>query len=174
MHLKWKLFGCDRSLLFKLLSDINPYWKITLLPTCSAWSPWGSQEEGWKDCRLVFCLLLLCLCALSCSFACVFHFAFLYSFQLSSVFLLSSNPFLLLNCLKITGGQVALQRKENVDVNVRRSSPLSSFFHCCLLIPSTFRYSVLSPEQTWGYLGLGATIKRSLFPVWVLWAKIPF
>lgn len=94
MHLKWKLFGCDRSLLFKLLSDINPYWKITLLPTCSAWSPWGSQEEGWKDCRLVFCLLLLCLCALSCSFACVFHFAFLYSFQLSSVFLLSSNPFL--------------------------------------------------------------------------------
>lgn len=108
--------------------------------------------------------------SVSCSFACVLYPApllvcFILHFYIPSSSRLSFSFPQTHSCLKITGGQVALQRKENVDVNVRRSSPLSSFFHCCLLIPSTFRYSVLSPEQTWGYLGLGATIKRSLFPV---------
>lgn len=98
------------------------------------------------------------LLAVSCFFASVFYFVFLRfqrGFNLLSPCPLCWSPFLFLDCHKTTEECLALPRKENVDENVRRSLPLSSFFSavllCCLLTSLTFRYFAVSPQQTPGY-----------------------
>lgn len=164
IHLKWKIFGWNRSLLFKLLHESDTHLKNHLVPDLQCLVPQRLLIGGFEAliCRQVFCLLLPSQSILFClHIPSTSHLSVFFAEAHSCSWVASKQ---LRNAWPCQGRRMWTQMLEGHCLSAAFFCR-KTVFHCCLLTSSTLEYAAVSPEQTPGYLGIGNTLKLSSFPV---------